>query len=125
VWFRLVLLFVMLAGGLALYSVTRGAQTPSLADRIARLKTEINSVPTNASNHAEPNQRPADVPRRSYTQMEFDIARELQKPVYVFLPADAAVRIAAGRDRQMDKVEYERVNEKNFSRINVEIKGLQ
>src|SRR5262245_45885745 len=53
VWFRLVLLFVTLAGGLALYSVTRGAQTPSLADRIARLKTEINTVPTNASNHAE------------------------------------------------------------------------
>jgi hypothetical protein len=46
VLFRLVLLFVMLAGGLALYSVTRGAQTPSLADRVAKLKTEINSVPT-------------------------------------------------------------------------------
>lgn len=41
---------------------------------------------------SEPNQRPADAPRRSYTQMEFDIARELQKPVYVFLSTDAAVR---------------------------------
>jgi len=41
---------------------------------------------------SEPNQRPADALRRSYTQMEFDIARELQKPVYVFLSADAAVR---------------------------------
>src|SRR6266550_521305 len=30
---------------------------------------------------AEPNQHPSDVPRGSYTQMEFDIARELQKPV--------------------------------------------
>jgi predicted acyl esterase len=38
--FRLVLLFVALAGGLALYSVTRGAQTPglpNLVDRIAKL----------------------------------------------------------------------------------------
>ena len=41
---------------------------------------------------AEPNQRPASVPRRSYTQMEFDIAREMQKPVYVFLSNDASLR---------------------------------
>lgn len=41
---------------------------------------------------AEPNQRPASVPRRSYTQMEFDIAREMSKPVYVFLSNDASLR---------------------------------
>lgn len=41
---------------------------------------------------AEPNQRPADKARRSYTQMEFDIARELNKPVYVFISKDATVR---------------------------------
>src|SRR5436190_21257187 len=41
---------------------------------------------------AEPNQRPASVLRRSYTQMEFDIARELGKPVYIFLSQDASVR---------------------------------
>src|SRR6185436_1110620 len=41
---------------------------------------------------AEPNERPESIPRRSYTQMEFDIARELQKPVYVFLSADPSVR---------------------------------
>lgn len=34
---------------------------------------------------AEPADRPADQPRRSYTQMEFDIARRLGKPVYQFL----------------------------------------
>ena len=34
---------------------------------------------------AEPLQREADAPRRSFTQMEFDIARELGKPVYVFV----------------------------------------
>ena len=42
---------------------------------------------------AEPPERPADVPRRSYTQLEYDIAVELGKPVYVFVtgaefPAD-------------------------------------
>jgi len=41
---------------------------------------------------AEPNQRPVDVPRRSYTQMEFDIAREMQEPVYVFLSTGTNVR---------------------------------
>src|SRR6185369_1390123 len=40
----------------------------------------------------EPKDRPPDKPRRSYTQMEYDIARELNKPVYVFLSADATVR---------------------------------
>ena len=42
----------------------------------------------------EPRDRPSDKPRRSYTQMEYDIARELNKPVYVFLSADASVRDA-------------------------------
>jgi Domain of unknown function (DUF4062) len=41
---------------------------------------------------AEPNPRPTSVPRRSYTQMEFDIAREMSKPVYVFLSNDASLR---------------------------------
>ena len=40
----------------------------------------------------EPKGQPADKPRRSYTQMEYDIARELNIPVYVFLSADANVR---------------------------------
>ncbi|MEK6258534.1 MAG: SAV_2336 N-terminal domain-related protein [Planctomycetota bacterium] len=40
---------------------------------------------------AEPKQRPTGAPRRSYTQLEFDIARELKKPVYVFLSHDATV----------------------------------
>jgi hypothetical protein len=48
---------------------------------------------------AEPNQRPANAPRRSYTQMEFDIARGLQKPVYVFLSAGPSVRQAPKPDK--------------------------
>jgi tetratricopeptide (TPR) repeat protein len=34
---------------------------------------------------AEPRQRPEGAPRRSYTQLEYDLARELGKPVYVFV----------------------------------------
>ena len=47
---------------------------------------------------AEPKDRPANKPRRSYTQMEYDIARELEKPVYVFLSADTSVCDAPGVD---------------------------
>jgi uncharacterized protein DUF4062 len=54
---------------------------------------------------AEPNQRPTDAPRRSYTQMEFDIARELQKPVYVFLSTDASVRDAPKADELPEDAE--------------------
>jgi hypothetical protein len=54
---------------------------------------------------AEPNQRPADATRRSYTQMEFDIARELQKPVYVFLSAEPSVRQPPKPDEQPEDAE--------------------
>ena len=37
---------------------------------------------------SEPLERGAGVARRSYTQLEFDIARELGKPVYVFICGD-------------------------------------
>ena len=37
---------------------------------------------------AEPSEREPTAPRRSYTQMEFDLARELKKPVYVLLCAE-------------------------------------
>ncbi len=42
----------------------------------------------------EPKDQPPEKPRRSYTQLEYDIARELNKPVFVFLSADASVRDA-------------------------------
>ena len=54
---------------------------------------------------AEPNQRPANAPRRSYTQMEFDIARELQKPVYIFLSAEPSVRQSPKPDEQPEDAE--------------------
>src|ERR1700761_828116 len=34
---------------------------------------------------AEPLQRPVGEPRRSYTQIEYDVARQLGKPIYLFL----------------------------------------
>lgn len=37
---------------------------------------------------AEPQTRDPSQPRRSYTQLEYDIARELNKPVYVFICGD-------------------------------------
>lgn len=40
----------------------------------------------------EPKGQPAGKSRRSYTQLEYDIARELNIPVYVFLSVDANVR---------------------------------
>jgi len=54
---------------------------------------------------AEPNRHPADKPRRSYTQMEFLIAREMQKPVFVFLSADSSVRDLAKPDEQWENTE--------------------
>lgn len=37
---------------------------------------------------AEPRERAPGEPRRSYTQMEYDVARELGKPLYVFVCGD-------------------------------------
>ena len=37
---------------------------------------------------AEPRERPAEAPRRSYTQLEYDLARELGKPIYVFVTGE-------------------------------------
>jgi tetratricopeptide (TPR) repeat protein len=71
---------------------------PDYRDLKAKLRERINSC--DAVVHiaglcygAEPAKRPDDAPRRSYTQLEYDIAAELGKPVYVFLtgadfPAD-------------------------------------
>jgi Domain of unknown function (DUF4062) len=47
---------------------------------------------------AEPKDRPDGKPRRSYTQMEYDIARELEKPVYVFLSSNPTISDAQGTD---------------------------
>jgi tetratricopeptide (TPR) repeat protein len=72
---------------------------PDYRDLIDKLRERIDSCDAvvHIAGHcygAEPVQRPPDAPRRSYTQLEYDIAVELGKPVYVFLtgngfPADS------------------------------------
>src|SRR6267143_5112903 len=46
----------------------------------------------NQSSFAPDYRTPEEMPRRSYTQMEFDIARKLEKPVFIFISNDASVR---------------------------------
>ncbi len=52
-WYRIGLVALLLAGPFAFYAMSRGAQSPGLADRIAKLKAEINTAPTDTSNHQE------------------------------------------------------------------------
>jgi hypothetical protein len=51
--FKLLLLAIALFGALALYSLARTAEPPSLQDRIAKLKAEIDTVPLTAANYPE------------------------------------------------------------------------
>jgi hypothetical protein len=66
---------------------------PDYRDLVDKLRERIASCDAvvHIAGHcfgAEPPQRPDGTPRRSYTQMEYDLAIELGKPVYVFLTAD-------------------------------------
>ena len=60
---------------------------------------------------AEPHARPADAARRSYTQMEYDIARELQKPLYVFLSDSSTVRDPTKPDEKPEDLELSALQE--------------
>jgi hypothetical protein len=51
--FTLLLSLIAIPGGVALYSSAHTAEPPSLQDRIAKLKAEINSVPLTAANYPE------------------------------------------------------------------------
>src|SRR5262245_30155760 len=60
---------------------------PDYRDLIEKLRQRIGSCDAvvHVAGHcfgAEPKERPADAPRRSYTQLEYDIAVELKMPVY-------------------------------------------
>ena len=54
---------------------------------------------------AEPVQRPAGAPRRSYTQLEFDIAQALGIPVYRFVVASPALRDPPQANEQAEDAE--------------------
>jgi tetratricopeptide (TPR) repeat protein len=54
---------------------------------------------------AEPPRRPPEEPRRSYTQIEYDVARKLGKPIYLFL---------ATKDSETDKTLLQTDEEKSL-----------
>jgi tetratricopeptide (TPR) repeat protein len=63
-----------------------------LTDMLRQLVGRCNAVIHLAGFHygAEPTQPPQGEPRRSYTQIEYDVARELGKPIYLFLATEDA-----------------------------------
>ena len=63
-----------------------GAVRAMLRDRIAGCQAVVHIV--GEVYGSEPVERGEGEPRRSYTQLEYDIARELGKPVYVFICGD-------------------------------------
>ena len=59
----------------------------------------------------EPQDRPPDAPRRSYTQMEYDIAVELGKPVFLFVvTGDCPLDMAAEEPEELRNLQVEHVN---------------
>jgi tetratricopeptide (TPR) repeat protein len=66
---------------------------PDYRDMIDTLRVKIDKCDAmvHIAGHcygSEPQQRPDDAPRRSFTQLEYDIAVKLGKPVYVFLTGE-------------------------------------
>lgn len=55
----------------------------------------------------EPAGRPPDHPRRSYTQMEYDIALELNKPIYVFFAQGRALSRGVVEDAEKTRLQAE------------------
>ncbi len=86
---------------------------------------------------SEPRDKPADKTRRSYTQMEYDIAQELNRPLYVFVcaedypydehspePADIAALQQAHRQACLGRLEiWEKVS--NPSELKARVSQLQ
>jgi Domain of unknown function (DUF4062)/NB-ARC domain len=68
------------------FTLTYGPLTEMLRDLIGRCDAVIHLVGFYYG--AEPPQRPVSKPRRSYTQIEYDVARQLHKPIYLFLATE-------------------------------------
>lgn len=65
------------------FELAHGPLTKELHDLIDRCDVVIHLAGFYYG--AEPPQRPVGKPRRSYTQIEYDVARELGKPIYLLL----------------------------------------
>jgi Domain of unknown function (DUF4062) len=68
------------------FALAHGSLTEMLHGLIGRCDAVIHLAGLHYG--AEPPQPPPDEPRRSYTQIEYDVARELGKPIYLFLAAE-------------------------------------
>jgi hypothetical protein len=68
------------------FALAYGPLVAMLRDLIGRCDAVIHL--TGLYYGAEPPQRPPGQRRRSYTQIEYDVARELKKPLYLFLATE-------------------------------------
>src|SRR5271166_2041390 len=68
------------------FTLAYGPLTAMLGELIGRCDAVIHRAGSYYG--AEPPQRPPGEPRRSYTQREYDVARKLGKPIYLFLAAE-------------------------------------
>jgi hypothetical protein len=69
------------------FGLAYGPLTAMLSGLIERCEAVIHVVGLYYG--AEPPQRPPGEQRRSYSQIEYDLARKLKKPIYLFLAADS------------------------------------
>src|SRR6516164_10164962 len=85
------------------FALAYGQLTDMLRDLIGRCDAVIHLAGFYYG--AEPPQRPQGEPRRSYTQIEYDVARKLGKPIFLFLAAE---------DSETDKTLAQTDEEKNL-----------
>jgi hypothetical protein len=69
------------------FTLAYGPLTAMLGELIGRCDAVIHLA--GFSYGAEPRQRPPGEQRRSYTQIEYDVARKLKKPLYLFLATES------------------------------------
>jgi hypothetical protein len=80
------------------FTLAYGPLTAMLGELIGRCDAVIHLA--GFSYGAEPRQQPPDQGRRSYTQIEYDVARKLKKPLYLFLATEITSLINFPRNRK-------------------------
>jgi hypothetical protein len=74
---------------------------------------------------AEPRDRPHSAPRRSYTQLEYDVARELGKPIYRMLARGGGARDVPVEDDERRRLQLEHRTARFLATQDVETLALQ